>query len=111
MPGRIVEELMDTGGDAVKLFRELPRETHDILRQIKQGKIRATFDHRGLEPLIQSMEHSANRLAVGLVAGSLVIGSSVMIGLEARPFLFGISAVGLAGILLAGLLGVYLFFR
>ncbi len=111
MPGRIVEELMDTGGDAVKLFRELPRETHDILRQIKQGKIRATFDHRGLEPLIQSMEHSANRLAVGLVAGSLVIGSSVMIGLEAGPFLFGISAVGLAGILLAGLLGVYLFFR
>lgn len=110
-PGRIMEEFMETGGDAMKLLRDLPREAREILRQLKQGRLKAAFDHRGLEPLTQAMEHSANRISLGLIVASLVVGSSVMIGLGAGPMLFGLSAAGLVGLVLAAALGIIMILR
>ncbi|MCK9229702.1 MAG: AarF/ABC1/UbiB kinase family protein [Syntrophales bacterium] len=110
-PGRLAEEFFDSGGDAMKLLRELPRETREIMRQLKQGKLKASFDHRGLEPITHAMRQSANRISLGLIAASLVIGSSVMIGMETGPLFFGFSVAGLTGICLAAALGVIMVLR
>ncbi len=110
-PGRIMEDFIETGGDAVRLLRELPREARDILRQVRQGKIRAGVDHHGLDPLLHSMEQSANRIAIGFFAGALIIGSSLMLGLGVGPLLFGFSVAGLAGIGFSALLCIFLLFR
>jgi len=49
-----------------------------------------------------------NRLTVGIIVGSLIIGSSLVITTGVKPLLFGYPTIGILGFLASGLLGLYI---
>jgi ubiquinone biosynthesis protein len=49
-----------------------------------------------------------NRLTVGIIIGSLLIGSSLIITTGIGPLLWGFPAIGIVGFLVSGLLGMYI---
>ena len=51
-----------------------------------------------------------NRLTIGIILGSLIIGSSLIITAGAPPLLFGFPAIGILGFIVSGLLGLYIVF-
>lgn len=107
-PKRIIGDFLDSGGDLVQLIKEIPGELRDITKQIKQGKIKIEFEHRGLENLVFEMDRSSNRVAFALVVASLVIGSSLIIRSDLGPFIFGFPMLGLVGFSIAGIFGIWL---
>lgn len=107
-PRRMLTEFLETGGELVQLLRIIPGELRDILKQIKQGKVRVGFEHRGLERFIFEMDRSSNRIAFALIVSSLIIGSSLIINTDIGPFLFGFPILGLLGFTMAGILGLWL---
>jgi len=50
-PGRIAEELSLTGSAYMHLLRDLPEELRTILYQLRSGRLRLEFEHRGLKSL------------------------------------------------------------
>ena len=58
--------------------------------------------------LINELDRSSNRLAFSPIIAALIIGSSMIMRLEVGPFLFGYSILGIAGFLIAGILGLWL---
>lgn len=88
--------------DLEHLVEVLPRRMLTILDQVQSGKFDVHLDHRGLEP-------SVNRLALGLLASSLFMGSALMLSQNVPPVIFDQpSSFGLHRVSIMGLLGVAL---
>jgi len=107
-PKWLFGELLETSGAFIQLLKSIPEDLHDILIQIKQGKSRIRFEHRGLENFIFEMDRSSNRIAFSLIIAAIIIGSSLIITTNLGPHLFGFSMLGLVGYTIAGFLGLWL---
>jgi len=89
-------------------MQEIPGETREILEQMKQGKIKMEFEHKGLEPMLSTYDQISNRIAFAIVIAALIIGSALIVLSKTPPFLFGISFIGIIGFLAAALMGLWL---
>jgi len=107
-PRRLLRQWLEFGGDAVELARELPLEIRRLLALIKEGRALFHVHHQGLEGLINTLERIINRLAFALVLSALIIGSSVVIHSRVPPLWNDVSVIGVAGYLMAGMMGFWL---
>jgi ubiquinone biosynthesis protein len=107
-PGRIAEEIGELSGEYLKLIQEMPEETRGILRQLRAGKMKLEFEHRGLGRLAKSLDQVSNRIAFAIVLAAQIIGSSLIILSDIPPKWNGIPIIGLAGFLMAGVMGFWL---
>ena len=98
----------EAAGDLIRLLRDLPSETRELLQIIKAGQIKIEFEHRGLDPITRKFDQMVNRLVFGLVLASLIIGSSIVIFSDIPPKFYGLPVIGLAGFLTAGIMGFWL---
>jgi ubiquinone biosynthesis protein len=90
------------------LFRALPSHIEELAAKLKKGELLVSLHHEGLPRLILEIDRSSNRLAFAMIVAALIIGSSLIVHLRQGPEVLGISALGLAGYLIAGLLGLWL---
>ena len=86
---------------------DLPAELDRLLRRLEQDDLTVNFQHRGLEGLTDALRAASNRIALGLVIGALIIGSSQIVTTGIHPLLFGYPALGITGYLLSALLGLW----
>jgi len=107
-PKRMANDIVRSGVEFVKLMQEIPGETREILEQMKQGKIKMEFEHKGLEPMLSTYDQISNRIAFAIVIAALIIGSALIVLSKTPPFLFGISFIGIIGFLAAALMGLWL---
>ena len=73
-----------------RLLRALPNDLNDMLASIRAGTLTVHLDHRRLEPVV-------NRLVLGLLTSSLLLGSSLLWSLHAEPVIRGVSLFGAIG--------------
>jgi len=107
-PKRMADDIVRSGVEFVQLMQEIPGETREILEQMKQGKIKMEFEHRGLEPMLSTHDQISNRIAFAIVIAALIIGSALIVLSKTPPFLFGISFIGIIGFLAAAVMGLWL---
>ncbi len=107
-PQRLFQELSESGSEVTDFLKETPGDVRDILKQLKQGRTRIGFEHRGLERFIFEMDRSSNRIAFSLIVSSLIIGSSLIITTDIGPHLFGFPVLGVVGYSVAGIFGIWL---
>ncbi|TCJ11724.1 ubiquinone biosynthesis protein UbiB [Parasulfuritortus cantonensis] len=81
----------------------LPRDITRLLRQARRGRLRIDLDLKRLDHFGQQLNDAANRLTVGVLTASLVIGSSIIMTVPQAPYL-----LGLFGFLLAMANGIWL---
>ncbi|MFA6289305.1 MAG: AarF/ABC1/UbiB kinase family protein [Opitutaceae bacterium] len=90
--------------------RELPGDIFRIIRRIEHDDLTIKFQHKGLEELDDALKTAANRITLGVIIGSLIVGSSMIIHTNVGPYLFGYPALGMVGYMLSALLGFYVIF-
>ncbi|GAB5562419.1 MAG: AarF/UbiB family protein [Synoicihabitans sp.] len=89
-------------------LQELPSSLQRLVRRFEHDDITVNLEHKGLDELDDSIENAANRITLGLVSGSLIIGSSMIVTTGIKPLLFGYPALGIVGYLLSALVGFYI---
>ena len=109
-PARQLKEFSKLAGETVLFLKELPTDLRDILVKLKKDELGIRFEHRGLERLVDEMDRSSNRLSFSVIIAALIIGSSLVFQTGAGPKLFGYPLLGLAGFLVASILGIWLLF-
>ncbi len=107
-PRRTARKVMRTWRDYQAMLRSLPGDLEEIAAKLKRGEMLVSLHHEGLSRFILEMDRSSNRLAFGMIVAALIVGSSLIIQLQRGPMVFGFSALGLIGYLIAGLLGLWL---
>jgi ubiquinone biosynthesis protein len=91
-------------------LKDLPMELRGLLRRLEHDNLTVNLQHRGLEPLERTVRSAANRIALGVVVGSLIIGSSLIVRSGGGPRLFGYPALGTVGYLISALFGLYVIY-
>lgn len=89
-------------------LQQIPENMRRILQRIEDEELQINFHHTGTEELEETFNASMNRLTVGIIIGSLLIGSSLVITTGVKPLLWGYPAIGIVGFLVSGLLGLYI---
>lgn len=105
-PRRIIGEFFDSGGELIQLLKEIPGELREILKQVKQGKTKIEFEHRGLEDFAYHIDRSSNRMAFSFLVSSLIVGSALIFRTDIGPHLWGLPVLGLLGFSIAGIMGI-----
>jgi len=81
------------------LIEKLPAQVSSVMEIVQTGKLDVHLSHRGLSP-------SINRLVLGLLTSSLLLGSSVLMAYKVPPLLFiGGGPFGLKDLSMIGFLG------
>lgn len=84
-------------------LRDLPGEIHRIVRRLEHDELTIKFQHQGLDDLDTALKTSANRIALGFIAGSLLIGSSLIVAAKGGAG----NALSTTGYVLAAMLAAY----
>jgi ubiquinone biosynthesis protein len=92
---------------AVGRLGDLPAELDRLLRRLEQDDLTVNFQHRGLEGLNEALRAASNRIALGVIIGALIIGSSQIVTTGIKPHLWGYPLIGIVGYLLSALLGLW----
>lgn len=81
------------------LVERLPSQISSLMEMVQEGKLDVQLSHRGLSP-------SINRLVLGLLTSSLLLGSSILMASEVPPLLFMEGGpLGLKDLSIMGLIG------
>ena len=105
-PGKFVKDAVSGFSDMRKLAGGLPFEVKRILQKSRKGEMSVELRHRDLDKLILELDRSSNRVAFAMVIAAIIVGSSMILRLEIGYKIFGFSALGLLGFLMAGVLGI-----
>ncbi|WP_308418435.1 ABC1 kinase family protein [Chitiniphilus eburneus] len=87
--------------EAFDILAGLPRDFGKLIKQARRGHLKVDLDLKRLDRFGTQLAKSANRLTLGIVTGSLIIGSSIVMTVKSGPMLFGLPALGLIGFLIA----------
>jgi ubiquinone biosynthesis protein len=79
----------------------LPRDLARLFRQARRGRLRIDLDLKRLDHFGIQLNHAANRLTMGVLTASLVVGSSIIMTVQGGPKLFGLPLFGFIGFVLA----------
>jgi len=101
-------ELMRRGRGMVTEFMNVvggvPRDLARFLREARRGKTRIDLDLKRLDSFGRQLDRTLDRVTVGIMTASLVIGSAIVLTVRDGPTLWGIPvlpAIGLLGYVLA----------
>jgi ubiquinone biosynthesis protein len=92
-----------------EIFAEAPHQWHDLMEQVRDGKVEVGFVHKGLDDFLESTQRVFNRLVVALIVVGGLIGSS-LIGVFATggPQVLGVNVISVVGFALSAVLGMWL---
>ena len=79
----------------------LPRDLSHLLREARRGRMRIDLDLKRLDHFGHQLDSASNRITMGILTASLVVGSSIIMTVEGGPTLFGLPLFGLLGFIIA----------
>jgi ubiquinone biosynthesis protein len=106
-PVTLARRTRDVVRQAILGIQDLPFDLRRLLRRLEHDNISINLHHKGLEQHDEAVKIASNRITLGVIIGSLVIGSSLIVTTHIPPYLFGYSALGIVGYLISGVLGLY----
>ncbi len=106
-PRTLIRHARDFLRSSFTTLQDLPEELHRLVRRLEHDNLTINLQHRGLEELDEGMRTAANRIALGTIVGSLIIGSSMIVNSRMPPLVHGYSLLGISGYLLSAALGLY----
>ena len=110
MPAALLKRGKHGLREMMSVVSGLPRDLARLLREARRGKIRIDLDLKRLDHFGHQIDRSANRLTLGVMTASLVIGSSIVMTVKGGPELFGLPVFGLLGFLIAFFNSVWIIF-
>ncbi len=96
--------------DMAGIISGLPRDLSHLLREARRGKMRIDLDMKRLDHFGHQLDRASNRLTMGILTASLVIGSSIIMTVQGGPTLFGLPLFGLLGFFIAFINSVWIIF-
>ena len=108
-PDRLAARVGRAALDAARLSIDLPRQLHRLLAALERGDVEFGMRPTGFEPLVHQAERMVNRLVLGMLAASFIIGLAVLTAVYRPPGWEQLASfVFAAGFLIAAAIGVYL---
>lgn len=94
-PEALVKRGQRSVKEAFEVVSGLPRDLAKLMREVRRGRLRIDLDLKRLDSFGQQIDRASNRITMGILTASLVIGSSIVMTVNGWRFM------GFIGFLLA----------
>jgi ubiquinone biosynthesis protein len=74
----------------LSVLRDAPRLLRDLMRGIGRGQFQINIKHENLDYLASELDRSSNRLAFSVLVASTIIGSTMLLSMQAEVTVFGV---------------------
>ncbi len=109
-PGALVARGRKSLRETLEVLADLPRDLRHLLRDARRGRVKVDLDLKRLDHFGHQLDRASNRLTMGILTASLVVGSSIIMTVKGGPQLFGLPLFGLLGFLIAFLNSLWIIF-
>ncbi|MFH1746634.1 MAG: AarF/UbiB family protein [Planctomycetota bacterium] len=103
---RVLSDVSRAMRDMIVLARLLPGDARELVASFKSSGFKISLRQEDIHRVTESYERSASRMTFGMIIGSLIVGSSLLMQLSRGPNFLGLPVLGLVGYLLAAILGL-----
>jgi len=112
-PAELLKRGTSTLADFFGVVGSVPRDVARLLREARRGKTRVDLDLKRLDSFGRQLDRTLDRVTMGIMTASLVIGSAIVMTVDGGPKLLGVpvlTALGLFGYLIAFLNSVWILY-
>lgn len=102
-PESLFRRSLGTIGEITGIIGELPRDLRRMLILMRRGYIPININVDQLEEFSHRIESTANRTVIGLIVAALIVGSSIVMTVDAGPKLFGLPFFSMMGFITANI--------
>ena len=85
--------------DFFGMVTSVPRDLARLVKDARHGRMRVELDLKRLDSFGERVDRTINRVTVGVMTASLVIGSSIVMTVPGGPIVFGIPLLTLCGLM------------
>ncbi len=107
-PAALAKRGWHAASEISRLMSDLPRDISHLLRSARRGRLEIHIDVGHLKHVGDQLDGATNRLIIGIIVASIIVGSSVVMTVSGGPTLFGLPFFGLLGFVFASIGGVLL---
>jgi ubiquinone biosynthesis protein len=86
-------------GDFAGLITTLPRDLARLLKDVRHGRLRIDLDMKRLASFGDRLDRTIDRVTIGIMTASLVIGSSIVMTVNGGPVVFDVPLLTWCGLL------------
>lgn len=89
-----------------ELAEDLPGEIKFLMTQLRRNRLAVNLEHRGLQRLVDTIEHASRNVSFALVIAAMLVGSSILVLAAKAPDAGAIWFLGIGGFLVSAVLAV-----
>ena len=87
-------------------MEDFPADLKNAIRKINSGQVKVDLTHKGIDPLVHTIQHVTKQLVMAFIMVALIISAALFIIYEIHPLWNSISLLGMTSFSLAVLLGI-----
>ncbi|NNC50555.1 MAG: hypothetical protein HKO01_08490 [Flaviramulus sp.] len=103
-PLKMGEKVLNSMYELSNYMEDFPGDLKNAIRKINSGQVKVDLTHKGIDPMVHTLQRITKQLVSAFIAVALVVGSSLFIINDVMPLWKGTSVFGIIGIVLAGIL-------
>ena len=82
-------------------MEEFPGDLKNAIRKINSGQVKVDLTHKGIDPMVHTLQRITKQLVSAFIAIALLIGSTLFILNDVKPLWRDTSIFGIIGIIIA----------
>lgn len=103
-PIKFTKRILNSVYEMGMYMEEFPRDIKNAIRKINAGEIKVDLRHKGIDPLVHTINRISRQVITSVIIAALIVGSTLMIISKVHPYWGDTSAYGIIGLILAGYL-------
>jgi ubiquinone biosynthesis protein len=104
-PLKIGKKVANSIVELADYMEEFPSDFKNAIRKINSGQVKVDLTHKGIDPMIHTLQRITKQLITSFIMVALIIGAALFIIFEIKPLYNSISLLGMASFTLAIILG------
>lgn len=104
-PIKMGKKVVNSIVEITDYMEEFPSDLKNAIRKINSGQVKVDLTHKGMDPMIHTLQRITKQLIAAVTMVALIVGASLFIIFEIGSLWNGISVIGILSFTLALILG------
>ena len=104
-PIKMGKKVVNSIVEITDYMEEFPSDLKNAIRKINSGQVKVDLTHKGMDPMIHTLQRITKQLIAAVTMVALIVGASLFISFEIGSLWNGISVIGILSFTLALILG------
>jgi ubiquinone biosynthesis protein len=104
-PIKIGKKVVNSILELTDYMEEFPSDLKNAIRKINSGKVKVDLTHKGIDPMVHTLQRITKQIITAFIIVALIIGASLFVVFQIHPLWKGMPILAILSIILAVILG------